>query len=157
MTLAAILAAAMLAAVSPAAPAVVTAQIANLKQVDRFAKLPQPIVAGRFTVDGTSAAGWKMAEPGGAFSATDVPVPGAPGRRMIFAGCSSQLCLIHYERGGVAHFYEILALSAEAGGWRVVWNACGVSRIASLAALQALLARPASFDAWSRPCVKGDF
>ncbi len=158
MSLVPILMAATLAAASPAsAPAVVTAQIGSLKPVARFAQLPQPIVAGHFSVGGTSAAGWQMAEPGGAFSATDVPVSGAPGRRMIFAGCNAQLCLIHYERGGIAHFYEILAFAPGSNGWTVAWNACGVTRIAGMAALRALLAHPASFDTWSRPCVKGDF
>ncbi len=67
------------------APPAVTDRLAVVKPIDRFASLPEAIRAGHFTVDGVSAAGWRMAERGGSFSATDVPVAGA-------------LCLVHYER-----------------------------------------------------------
>ena len=98
-----------------------------------------------------------MAEPGGAFSATDVPVPGAPGRRLIFAACDADLCLIHYERGGIAHFYEILALSLTPNGWRAIWNVVGSKPIASLDALRASLQRQTLDASWKRQWVKGDF
>src|SRR5579863_3429324 len=103
-----------------ATPAAIVEQLPSVKQINRVAALPIAIRTGRFTVDGTPATGWRIAEPGGAFSATDVPVPGAPGRRLIFAACNSRLCLIHYERGGIAHFYEILALSRAANGWTAI-------------------------------------
>jgi hypothetical protein len=140
-----------------APPSAVVNQLAELRQIDRFSSLPAPIRAGQFNVDGVSAAGWRMAEPGGAFSATDVPIPGAPGRRLIFAACDSQLCLIHYERGGIAHFYEILALSLTRNAWKTVWNATGPKPLANFAALQALLRHPAANGGWSNQWVKGDF
>src|SRR5215469_7212310 len=129
----------LIASVTAVAPAQVTGQLSDLKQIDRFTSLPAAIVAGQFTVDGVSAKGWQMAEPGGKFSATDVPVPGAPGRRLIFAACNAQLCLIHYERGGIAHFYEILALASTPQGWKAVWNVRGSKPIASFDALRATL------------------
>lgn len=140
-----------------APPAIVAGQLGALEQIDRVTSLPQAIQAGSFTVDGTSAAGWKMAEPGGAFSATDVPVPGAPARRLIFAACDSQLCVVHYERGGIAHLYELLALSLQSGRWRAVWNARGPARISDLAALRAMLRDQAPAKGWSQQWVKGDF
>jgi len=146
------------AAQSPtAAPHVVMAQLPDLKEIDRFSALPAAIREGRFTVDGTSAQGWQMAEPGGKFSATDVPVPGAPGRRLIFAACDAEMCLIHYERGGIAHFYEILALSLGPKGWTPVWNVRGSKPIASLSALRTMLQHGSLGEGWSSQSVKGDF
>jgi|SRR5579862_8385566 len=145
------------AAAAAVAPPQVTGQLSALKEIDRFTALPPAIVAGQFTVDGVSAKGWRMAEPGGKFSATDVPVPGAPGRRLIFAGCSAQLCLLHYERGGIAHFYEILALASTAQGWKAVWNVRGSKPIASFDALRTTLKNGALPATWSAQWVKGDF
>jgi hypothetical protein len=135
----------------------VTEQFVDLTVIQRFALLPAPIRAGKFAVDGVSAAGWQMAEPGRAFSATDVPVYGAPGRRLIFAACNPQLCLIHYERGGIAHFYEILALSLTSNGWKAIWNARGSKPLKDLGALRSLLQRRTPSEGWSQQWVKGDF
>jgi hypothetical protein len=146
---------AVAATLSP--PASVVSQLGSVKLVSKFAELPAPIRAGDFTVDGVSAKGWEMAEPGGAFSATDVPVPNAPGRRLIFAACDPALCLIHYERGGIAHFYQILALSDTSHGWKAVWSARGPHPVANLDALRALLQGRVSSDGWSQQWVKGDF
>jgi hypothetical protein len=140
-----------------APPPAIIERLGHLNQIERFSSLPPAIVAGSFSVDGTSAAGWRMAEPGGPFSATDVPVPGAPGRRLIFAACDAQLCLLHYERGGIAHFYEILALSRRSHGWTVIWNARGSKPLANLAALRTLLAHPVATGTWNQQRVKGDF
>ncbi len=138
-------------------PAVVIAQLPHVTEIRRFTLLPAPIQAGKFSVDGVSAAGWQIAEPGGAFSATDVPIPGAPGRRLIFAACDPQLCLLHYERGGIAHFYEILALAPASSGWKVIWNARGSKPLKDLDALRSLLQGRASSAGWSQQWVKGDF
>jgi hypothetical protein len=147
----------LIAAAAVVAPPQVTGQLSALKEIDRFASLPPAIVAGQFTVDGVSAKGWQMAEPGGKFSATDVPVPGAPGRRLIFAACDPQLCIIHYERGGIAHFYELLALSLTAHGWTAVWNVRGSKPFANFNALRAELKSGALPATWSAQSVKGDF
>ena len=142
---------------SLAIPPAVTAHVSSLKQVDRFSSLPAAIRAGRFSVDGTSAAGWQMAEPGGAFSATDVPVPNAPGRRLIVAACDQSLCVIHYERGGIAHFYEILALSLAGNRWKAIWNVVGSKPIASFEALRASIAHQTLGPSWKQQPVEGDF
>ncbi len=98
-----------------------------------------------------------MAEPGGPFSATDEPIPGAPGRRLIFAACDPQLCLIHYEKGGVQHMWEILALSLGPRGWSAIWNATGPHAIANLDTMRAMLRGQAPAARWSEQWVKGDF
>lgn len=138
-------------------PTAVTGRLANLTPVDRFTALPTAIQAGHFTVDGVAASGWKMAEPGGAFSATDVPVPGAPSRRFIFAACDATLCIVHYERGGVAHFYEILALSFTPKGWTASWNVWGKKPIATFDAFASSVRNGTFGVNWTTQSVKGDF
>src|SRR5262249_11110677 len=47
-----------------------------------------------------------MADPGGQFQVSDVVVnPRLPPRRLAIAGCSSDHCLVYYERGGDAHVW----------------------------------------------------
>jgi hypothetical protein len=150
-----VLSVALLAVAQP--PASVTSQLESLKPIPHFSALPSAIVAGDFTVDSVSAKGRKMAEPGGIFSATDVPVPNAPGRRMIFAECGADLCLIHYERGGIAHFYEILALTRKPTGWVVIWNARGNKPIATFDAFTASVKDGTFAARWKPQWVKGDF
>lgn len=140
-----------------APPPAIVQQLDEVKPIDRFTSLPAPIVGGNFSVDGVSAAGWKMAEPGGAFSATDVPVPNAPARRLIFAACDPKFCLLHYERGGVAHIYLILALSQTSAGWKAIWEAVGPKPLANLDAMRALVRHPSTSSGWTQQWVKGDF
>jgi hypothetical protein len=150
--------AATVASASLTPPSLLTSQAGSLKQIDRLAGLPQPIVAGAFTVDGTPAKGWEMSDPGGPFNATDVVSPGstAPGRRLLFGACNASVCAVVYERGGIAHFYELLAFAPSGSSWKVIWNARGPKPLANLAALQAMLAHPASSN-WQDQWVKGDF
>lgn len=53
-----------------------------------------------------------IAEPGTAFQATDVMlnpsvIPKLPIRRLVAAGCSTDHCLVYYERGGRAHTWHV--------------------------------------------------
>jgi hypothetical protein len=49
-----------------------------------------------------------IADPGAEFQATDVVGnPKLPIRRLVAAGCSTDHCLVHYERGGTAHTYHV--------------------------------------------------
>ena len=50
-----------------------------------------------------------IAEPGAEYQATDVIVkPGLPFRRLVKAGCSKDFhCLVYYERGGIAHTWQV--------------------------------------------------
>lgn len=144
----------LLAQLAP--PLIVVHHLATVKPIGKLVNVPPSIRDGAFSVDGVSAAGWKMSDPGGPFSATDVPVPGAPGRRLLFAACDSQVCLLHYERGGIAHFYEILGFARTAGAWNVVWNVRGPKPLADLDALRAML-RSSGQSGWNQQYVKGDF
>jgi hypothetical protein len=49
-----------------------------------------------------------IAEPGAAFRATDVILePNLPTRRLVLAACSIDHCLVYYERGGIAHTWQV--------------------------------------------------
>ena len=49
-----------------------------------------------------------IAEPGAEFQVTDVVVnPNLPTRRLVAAGCSTDHCLVYYERGGIAHTWHV--------------------------------------------------
>ena len=49
-----------------------------------------------------------IAEPGADFQVTDVVVnPKLPIRRLVAAGCSTDHCLVYYERGGIAHTWQV--------------------------------------------------
>lgn len=49
-----------------------------------------------------------IAEPGAEFQATDAIVnPKLPSRRLVAAGCSMRYCLVYYERGGLAHTFQV--------------------------------------------------
>ena len=65
-----------------------------------------------------------IAEPGAEFQATDVVVkPMLPARRLVAAGCSTDHCLVYYQRGGIASTWHLAlfhwtpaATRLEAGG-----------------------------------------
>jgi hypothetical protein len=65
-----------------------------------------------------------IAEPGGAFQATDVLVtPPLPIRRMISAGCSRDFhCLVYYERGGIATTRLVMLFSWTPDTTRFEWG-----------------------------------
>ena len=57
-----------------------------------------------------------IAESGAEFQGTDAVVnPKLPIRRLVAAGCSTDHCLVYYERGGSAHTLAGGALSLDAG------------------------------------------
>ena len=68
--------------------------------------LPLGVREGLQTLFGTPTLA--IAEPGAEFQATDVIVkPGLPSRRLVAAGCSTDHCLVYYERGGIAHTWQV--------------------------------------------------
>jgi len=49
-----------------------------------------------------------IAEPGAPFQATDVAsTPSLPARRLVAAGCSTDHCIVYFERGGIAHTWHV--------------------------------------------------
>jgi hypothetical protein len=67
--------------------------------------LPLGVREGLQTLFGSQAL--DIAEPGAAFQATDgARNPKLPIRRLVAAGCSSDHCLVYYERGGSARTWQ---------------------------------------------------
>ena len=86
---------------------------------------------------------FKMAEPTQPFQATDdiAPGPPLPGRRLIFAASDEGLCVIHYERGGIAHVYEIMAFALSKGAPpELAWSALTRGKLEDLEALRRAVA-----------------
>ena len=64
-----------------------------------------------------------IAEPGAEFQATDVVVnPRLPIRRLVAAGCSSDHCLVYYERGGIAHTWHVTLFHWTPAATRFEWG-----------------------------------
>ena len=137
----ALTAAAIAANVPLTPPANVMAAFSSLHQIDTLDGLPADIRTGNFILpSGKSLGGWVLAAPGGAWNATDtVADPSLPGRRLHFAGCNASICVLHYERGGIAHIHEVVTLVQKNGAWKATWMAYGQPAMKDLAALHALL------------------
>ena len=64
-----------------------------------------------------------IAEPGGEFRITDaIGNPSLPGRRLIAAGCSTEYCLVYYERGGSAHTWHVALFHWTPAATRFEWG-----------------------------------
>ena len=84
--------------------------------------LPLGVREGLQTLFGTPTLA--IAEPGAEFQATDVIVkPGLPNRRLVAAGCSTDHCLVYYERGGIAHTWQVVLFHWTPAETRFEWGA----------------------------------
>ena len=64
-----------------------------------------------------------IAEPGAAFQATDVVgTAKLPFRRMVAAGCTVNYCLVYYERGGIAHTWQVAMFHWTPAATRFEWG-----------------------------------
>jgi hypothetical protein len=85
-----------------------------------------------------------LANPGQEYQATDVVNPKKrklPSRRLIFAGRYGDKWFIHYERGGIGHYYAVVLLSADGGNRpQFLWGGVGFSGAQNLAELRRLVA-----------------
>jgi hypothetical protein len=75
-----------------------------------------------------------IAEPGAEFQPTDVVVnPKLPIRRLVAAGCSSDHCLVYYERGGIAHTWHVTLFHWTPSGTRFEWGGLAPGNLATIA------------------------
>jgi hypothetical protein len=64
-----------------------------------------------------------IAEPGAEFQVTDVIRDSMlPIRRLVAAGCSSDHCLVFYERGGIAHTWQVALFHWTPAATRFEWG-----------------------------------
>ena len=80
---------------------------------------------GRQTLD--------IAEPGAEFQVTDVIAkPNLPIRRLIAAGCSTEYCLVYYERGGIAHTWHVALFHWTPAATRFEWGGSAPGGLAAI-------------------------
>lgn len=95
----------------------------RFQEVNATTKLPSAILA---LCDGGGDG--KLAEPGQNWNATDVITdPTLPGKRLIWAAIGGEYCVVHYERGGIAHSFHILVAKVTKNDSKptMVWRAVG--------------------------------
>jgi hypothetical protein len=63
-----------------------------------------------------------IAEPGAEFQSTDVIGSELPIRRLVAAGCSLDHCLVYYERGGIAHTWQVALFHWTPKATRFEWG-----------------------------------
>ncbi len=64
-----------------------------------------------------------IAEPAAEFQATDdVGARKLPIRRLVAAGCSTDYCLVYYERGGIAHTWQVALFHWTPAATRFEWG-----------------------------------
>ena len=74
-----------------------------------------------------------IAEPGAEFQVTDVIVdPKLPIRRLVAAGCSTDHCLVYYERGGIAHTWQVALFHWTPAATRFEWGGIAPGGLASI-------------------------
>jgi len=64
-----------------------------------------------------------IAEPGAEYQTTDVIGSELPIRRLVAAGCSQDHCLVYYERGGIAHTWQVALFHWTPAATRFEWGA----------------------------------
>jgi hypothetical protein len=73
-----------------------------------------------------------IAEPGAPFQATDVVRdPKLPVRRLVAAGCSTDHCLVYYERGGIAHTWQVALFHWTPAATQLEWGGSAGGGLAS--------------------------
>jgi hypothetical protein len=111
--------------------------------------LPLGVRDGLQTLFGSKAL--DIAEPGAPFRATDVVVdPQLPIRRLVAAGCSADHCLVYYERGGIAHTWQVALFHWTPAATRFEWGGIAPRGLASIdevrnAILSGTIKGPATF------------
>jgi hypothetical protein len=75
-----------------------------------------------------------LAEPGAPFQGTDgVGDPKLPTRRLVAAGCSTDHCLVYYERSGAARTWQVALFHWTPAATRFEWGGTAPGGLATLA------------------------
>ncbi len=75
----------------------------------------------------------EIADPGARFQVTDVmSEPSLPLRRLRLAGCSTDHCIVYYERGGIAHSWHAALFRWTPEATRFEWGGTAPGGLASI-------------------------
>ena len=128
---------AVVAAAQPTGPGTLSAALRNQVRDARFdivtsvRGLPLGVRDELQSLFGTATLA--IAEPEAEFQATDVVLePNLPIRRLIAAGCTIDLCLVYYERGGFAHTWHVALFHWTPSATRLEWGGSAPSGLAKL-------------------------
>jgi hypothetical protein len=77
-----------------------------------------------------------IAEPGAEYQSTDVIGKELPIRRLVAAGCSIDHCLVYYERGGIAHTWQVALFHWTPAATRFEWGAIAPGGLATIDAVR---------------------
>ena len=93
--------------------------------------LPLGVRDGLQTLFGGQAL--EIADPGAEFQVTDVVgTPKRPIRRLVAAGCSTDHCLVYYERGGSAHTWQVALFHWTPSATRFEWGGAAPGGLATI-------------------------
>ena len=93
--------------------------------------LPLGVRDGLQTLFGSQAL--DIAEPGAEFQVTDVAGnPQRPIRRLVAAGCSTDHCLVYYERGGITHTWQVALFHWTPAATRFEWGGTAPGGLATI-------------------------
>jgi hypothetical protein len=83
-----------------------------------------------------------MANPGQKFQATDFVLDRTlPWRRLVFSGVQDNNWFVHYERGGIAHSYYVVAFTADPrGDANFIWGCSVVDGAKTIEQLRRMVA-----------------
>ena len=107
-------------------------QAERFQRVTSIRGLPLGVRDGLQTLFGSGAL--DIAEPGAPFQVSDVVgKPKLPIRRLVAAGCSSDHhCLVYYERGGIAHTWQVALFYWTPATTRFEWGGIAPRGLASV-------------------------
>jgi hypothetical protein len=114
---------------------------ATLKSATKTSAIPPEVRKAFAAMVGQTS--FEMAEPTQPFQVGDdiAPGPPLPGRRLIFTASDEGLCVIHYERGGVAHLFEGVAFELSKGEPpKLAWAALFEGKLPDVDALRQAVA-----------------
>lgn len=81
-----------------------------------------------------------IAEPGTEFQVTGVIVnPKLPIRRLVAAGCSTDHCLVYYERGGIARTWQVALFHWTPETTRFEWGGIAPGGLATIDAVRSAI------------------
>jgi hypothetical protein len=120
-------------ALTVALPEALQAHVKNerLERVTSIRGLPLGVRDGLQTLFGSQTL--DIAEPGAEFQVTDVVGdPKLPIRRLVAAGCSTDHCLVYYERGGIAHTWHVALFHWTPEATRFEWGGTAPGGLATI-------------------------